>query len=237
MTPFARHVKVTAQAGQGDTLADLLLQAAEANRQAPGCELYIVNRVPGEPDAVCVMELWASEEAMSEALARAEADESSVIGRVRELAASWERLDLQPVGGAGLAEPPRAGWQKAALEEVEDQAPSSGLGDIQEMRPLAGALGLERTGISLQRILPGRRQAFGHSHANAEETYVVLAGSGTLRLGDEEVPLRAREAVRIAPNLTRAVEAGPDGVEYLAVGPRHRGDFAMAPGWWGSHAG
>jgi uncharacterized cupin superfamily protein len=99
------------------------------------------------------------------------------------------------------------------------------------MRSLVAALGLERTGITLQKILPGQRQAFGHSHVNAEEAYIVLAGSGTLRLNDEELPLRAREAVRMAPDLTRAVEAGPDGVEFLAVGPRHQGDFAMVPGW------
>jgi uncharacterized cupin superfamily protein len=124
-----------------------------------------------------------------------------------------------------------------ALDEVEDQAPGAGLGDSQEMRALTAALGLERTGLTLQRILPGRRQAFGHSHANAEETYVVLAGSGTLQRPGEQVPLRAREAVRIAPELTRALEAGPEGLEYLAHGPRRRGDVAMAPGWWGSDPG
>jgi quinol monooxygenase YgiN/uncharacterized cupin superfamily protein len=237
MSPFARHVKARAHPGEGEALAGLLLEAAEATRQAAGCELYLVNRVPSEPDVVWVTELWASESAMSDALERARADGPDLIGRVGELVAEWDRVDLQPAGGVGLAERPRPGWQKVALDEVEDQAPRSGLGDIQQMRPLAAALGLERTGISLQKILPDRQQAFGHSHVNAEEAYVVLAGSGTLRLSDEEVPLRAREAVRVAPGLTRAVEAGPDGLEYLALGPRHQGDFAIAPGWWGGDAG
>jgi uncharacterized cupin superfamily protein/quinol monooxygenase YgiN len=236
MSLVARYAKVSARAGQGDAVAELLLEAADANRQAPGCELYVVNRVTGDPDTIWVTELWASEEAMNDALARAAADGSGLIGRVMELVDGWDRVDLEPAGGAGLAERPRPGWQKVALDEVEDLAPKSGLGEIQQMRSLVAALGLERTGITLQRILPGQRQPFGHAHANAEETYVVLAGSGTLRLPDEEVPLRAREAVRIAPDLTRAVEAGPDGIEYLAVGPRLRGDVAMTPGWWGAGA-
>lgn len=236
MSPFARYAKATARPGQGDALADLLLQAAEATRQAPGSELYIVNRVPGEPDIVWVTELWASEAAMNDALAVAQADQSDLIGQVMELVAAWDRVDLEPVGGVGLAERPRAGWQKVALEEIEDQAAKFGLGDIQQMRQLEAALGLERTGISLQKVLPDQRQAFGHSHVNAEETYIILAGSGTLRLHDGEVALQARDAVRVAPQLTRAFQAGPDGLEYLALGPRHQGDGAMAPGWWGTDA-
>ena len=237
MSLFARYAKATARPGQGDTLADLLLKAAEGTRQAPGCELYMVNRVPGEPDTIWVAELWASEAAMSDALARAQADESGLIGQIMELVAEWDRVDLEPVGGVGPPQRPRSGWQKVALDEVEDQAAGAGLGDIQQMRSLTAVLGLERTGITLQKILPDQRQAFGHTHVNAEETYVVLSGTGTLRLPDEEVPLRAREAIRIAPELTRALEAGPDGLEYLALGPRHKGDGALAPGWWGAAAG
>ncbi len=234
MSRFARYAKATARPGQGDALAELLLQAAEATHQAPGCELYIVNRVPGKPEVIWVTELWASEAAMNGALALARADESGLVGQVMEIVAEWERVDLEPVGGVGLAERPRPGWQKVALEEVEDQAAKFGLGDIQQMRQLEAALGLERTGISLQKVFPDQRQAFGHSHVNAEETYVILAGSGTLRLAEEEVPLQARDAVRVAPELTRAFQAGAEGLEYLALGPRHQGDGAMAPGWWGA---
>jgi quinol monooxygenase YgiN/uncharacterized cupin superfamily protein len=233
---FARHVRATAHPDHGDTLAGLLLHAAETTRQAPGCELYMVSRVPGAPDTVWVTELWTSEAAMNDALTHALAEEPDAIAELMEHVAEWDRVDLEPAGGVGLADPPRPGWQKVALDDVEDQAPQAGLGEVQQMRSLVAALALERTGITLQKILPGQRQAFGHSHVNAEEAYIVLAGSGTLRLNDEELPLRAREAVRMAPDLTRAVEAGPDGVEFLAVGPRHQGDFAMVPGWWGADA-
>jgi hypothetical protein len=34
----------------------------------------------------------------------------------------------------------------------------------------------------------------------------------------------AFDAIRVAPNVIRAFEAGPDGLELLAFGPRHEGD-------------
>ena len=35
-----------------------------------------------------------------------------------------------------------------------------------------------------------------------------------------------------APGVTRAFQAGPDGLELLAFGPRHDGDGDVLPGWW-----
>ena len=150
-----------------------------------------------------------------------------------QIAVDFSRVDLKPIGGLGLDPRPRGGWERVGLDALEDQAAGFGLADIQEMRSPVEPLGLERTGITLQRILPRQRQSFGHVHANAEETYIVLTGSGTVRIEDDELAVAAHDAIRVAPTLTRAFEAGPEGLEYLAVGPRHRGDGDMTPGWWG----
>jgi len=40
------------------------------------------------------------------------------------------------------------------------------------------------------------------------------------------------DAVRVSPAVTRAFEAGPDGLEVLAFGPHHEGDGELIPGWW-----
>jgi len=233
MGHIARYAKATAEPGQGDRLAELLLQAADGVRKAPGCDLYIVNRVPGEPETIWVTELWESQRALDGALEIAKRDGGELMAEVMQIAAEFSRIDLEPIGGIGLDARSRGGWEQVALDEVENQATAFGLGAIQEMRSPVEPLGLERTGITLQRILPHQRQSFGHVHANAEETYIVLAGSGTLRIEDDEVTLAPRHAVRVAPTLTRAFEAGSDGLEYLAVGPRHRGDGDMTPNWWG----
>jgi mannose-6-phosphate isomerase-like protein (cupin superfamily) len=119
------------------------------------------------------------------------------------------------------------------LTDIDDSAPSSGFGEIQEARFAKDALDTELTGFSHHRIKPDRRQPFGHRHEEAEEVYVVLAGSGRVRLDDETVELGALDAVRVAPGVTRAFEAGPDGLELLVFGPRFDGDGEILMGWWG----
>ena len=118
------------------------------------------------------------------------------------------------------------------LEEVEDSAPKFGFGELGEARFAKGALDAQDTGVSLLRLNPGRRQAFGHRHENAEEVYVVLSGSGRVKLDDEIVEVARLDAIRVAPQVTRAFEAGEDGLEVLAVGPRRDGDGELIHGWW-----
>ena len=118
------------------------------------------------------------------------------------------------------------------LTEVDDSAARFGAGDTQAARFATGDLEAERTGVSLHFVKPGRRQAFAHRHDEAEEVYVVLSGSGRVKLDDDVVELRPRDAIRVAPGVMRAFEAGADGLEVLAFGPRHEGDGEIVPGWW-----
>ncbi len=119
------------------------------------------------------------------------------------------------------------------LTDVEDSAAKFGYGELQEARFAKGDLAAEQTGVSLHRIRPGKRQGFAHRHENAEEVYVVIAGSGRVKLDDEIVRIGALDAIRVAPGVTRAFEAGPDGLEVLAVGPRRDDDRGeIIPNWW-----
>jgi mannose-6-phosphate isomerase-like protein (cupin superfamily) len=118
------------------------------------------------------------------------------------------------------------------LTDVKDFAPEFGLGSDQEARFARGALEAEQTGVSLHRLKPNKRQRFGHRHDQAEEIYVVLKGNGRIKLDDEIIQLQPLEAVRIAPHVTRAVEAGRGGIEFLAFGPHREGDGELIPGWW-----
>ena len=118
------------------------------------------------------------------------------------------------------------------LAEVDDSAPKFGYAEVQEARFAKDELDAEQTGVSYQRVKPGKRQAFAHRHERAEEVYVVLGGSGQAKLEDQIVELRALDAIRVAPGVTRAFQAGADGLELLAFGPRHDGDGDVLPGWW-----
>lgn len=232
MSTIGRYVKATAKAGQGELLAERLLQVAEILRRAPGCELYVINRSAGDADVIWVTEAWRSQADLDASLEMEEV--RPLIPEVTGLlAGAMERIDVVPLGGAGLPDEPPAGWTRLHLPEAEDVAAKFGYGEAGEARFPTEELGAGHTGISHQRLRPGKRQAFGHRHDRAEEVYVVLSGGGRMRIDDEEVELRPLDAIRVGPRHARAFEAGPEGLEYLAVGPRVRGDGEILPGWWG----
>lgn len=118
------------------------------------------------------------------------------------------------------------------LTDVEDSAPNFGFGEFQEARFAREKLDAESTGLSHYRIKPDKRQPFGHRHDDAEEVYVVLAGSGRMKLDDDIVDVEALDAIRVAPGVVRAFEAGPEGLEVLVAGPHHAGDGELLHGWW-----
>ena len=79
-------------------------------------------------------------------------------------------------------------------------------------------LGSRDLGVSHWRYAPNLRSPGAHSHREQEEAYVVVAGSGRVRLDDEILDVRQWDVVRVAPAVVRAFEAGPDGLELIAVG-------------------
>jgi mannose-6-phosphate isomerase-like protein (cupin superfamily) len=79
-------------------------------------------------------------------------------------------------------------------------------------------LGSRDLGVSHFRYAPGTRSPGGHSHREQEEAYVVVAGSGRVRLDDEIRDIRQWDVVRVAPAVVRAFESGPEGLDLIAVG-------------------
>lgn len=103
MSRFGLCGIMTAHAGQRDALLGLLLEAAELVAEAPGCDVWIVNRIPNDPDAIWVTEIWRSEADHAASLTGEVVQE--IIGRARPLIAHMgERFILEPVGGKGLPE-------------------------------------------------------------------------------------------------------------------------------------
>ena len=92
----------------------------------------------------------------------------------------------------------------------------------------------DHLGLSLFRYRAGYRGQTGHKHREQEELYVVVGGSGRVKLDDEIVELRPWDAVRVAPSTVRAFESGPDGLELLAIGSDRPegGDGVRIEDWW-----
>jgi mannose-6-phosphate isomerase-like protein (cupin superfamily) len=106
-----------------------------------------------------------------------------------------------------------------------------------EFRLATDALALEHSGLSYQRIPPGYRFPYGHTHAKQEEVYVVVRGSGRMKLDEEIVELREWDAVRVPPGTWRGYEAGPEGLELIVIGAPSLGGVPRADvegrrDWW-----
>jgi len=125
------------------------------------------------------------------------------------------------------------GHTKTNLRSVENQAPKFDMPEEMEARFARSAIEGETLGLSLFTLAPNFRIPFGHKHTDQEEVYVIVRGSARVKVDDEILELGQWDVIRFDDETMRNVEAGPDGVEYLAFGagddPQ---DVEMAPGWW-----
>ena len=125
-----------------------------------------------------------------------------------------------------------AGFTIKNLKEIEDSAGEHAPGI--EGRFARKHLDSEHLGISYFRYDPGVRAPVAHSHREQEEAYIVVNGSGRIRLDDEVHELRQWDVVRVSPQTVRAIEAGQDGLEFIAIGSDRPegGDGIQAPTAW-----
>ena len=118
------------------------------------------------------------------------------------------------------------------LREVEDLAAKHGFGDVQEARFPRDDLEAQSTGLMYLILRPGKRSAFGHRHKEAEEVYIVMNGSGQVKLDAETVDIGPLDAIHVEPGTARGFAAGSDGLEFLAFGPRVSGDAEIIRDFW-----
>jgi mannose-6-phosphate isomerase-like protein (cupin superfamily) len=106
-----------------------------------------------------------------------------------------------------------------------------------EFRAATKALGLDKSALSYQRVPPGYRFPYGHTHNAQEELYVVLRGGGRMKVDDEIFDLEEWDAVRVPPGTWRGYEAGAEGLEILVFGAPNLGedpreDVEGRRDWW-----
>jgi mannose-6-phosphate isomerase-like protein (cupin superfamily) len=102
------------------------------------------------------------------------------------------------------------------LREIDDSV--GGRLDGLEARFSRTAIDSRDLGVSLFSYQPGVRPSTGHRHREQEEAYVVVRGSGRVLLDGEVHDIALWDVVRVAPSVVRAFEAGPEGLEVIAIG-------------------
>jgi mannose-6-phosphate isomerase-like protein (cupin superfamily) len=118
------------------------------------------------------------------------------------------------------------------LQDVENMGADRAPGF--EARFARKHLDSDHLGVSLFHYPASYKTAYGHRHREQEEAYVVVAGSGRMRLDDEVVELNLWDVVRVAPPVVRAFEGGPEGITLIAVGNDRPegGDGEMISDFW-----
>jgi mannose-6-phosphate isomerase-like protein (cupin superfamily) len=124
------------------------------------------------------------------------------------------------------------GHTQVNLTDVGNAAPANGFEDRWEARVARKDLNAEQTGLTHFRLRPGKRSPFMHRHTQAEEIYVILDGAGRVKLDGEILDVRVLDAVRVAPQVARAFEAGPQGLEFIAFGPHYDADGEPVEDAW-----
>jgi uncharacterized cupin superfamily protein len=101
------------------------------------------------------------------------------------------------------------------------------------LAPIAARLGAKRLGARLTVLPPGKRAFPYHCHHANDELFLVLSGTGTLRFGGEEHPLRAGDCVVIPAggpeSAHQIVNTGASELRYLGVSTMSEPDVCEYP--------
>lgn len=95
------------------------------------------------------------------------------------------------------------------------------------MTPRGGKLG-----VNMMRVPPGRTVCPFHTHQLEDEVFYILSGTGTLRYGDELLPLREGDCVScpsgtgVAHQIANTSDAD---LVYLAIGDRNPNEVCTYP--------
>jgi uncharacterized cupin superfamily protein len=105
-------------------------------------------------------------------------------------------------------------------------------GDVAaERRRLGDAVGARRSRLQHMVVEPGALSYPPHCHSAEEELFVVLDGSGSLLLGDDEHSVRAGSVVARPPGtgVAHAFRAGDEPLTLLAYSDRDPNDICFYP--------
>jgi quercetin dioxygenase-like cupin family protein len=114
---------------------------------------------------------------------------------------------------------------------VIDVADLEGEGPGGMVRKVRRALGTRAFGLNYFTLPPGvEGREHDHTGTGHEEVYIVLRGSGVMRVDGDVLDLRPGVFLRVDADSTRMPTAGPEGLEFVTVGAPVSGGYEP-PAW------
>ncbi len=116
-------------------------------------------------------------------------------------------------------------------DELEQQTFEQGRHQIQ-FRQLGAPAGSTQLGGSVIEIAPGKISYPFHYHCANEEALFILAGSGTARIGDQRIAVRAGDwiAFPIGPDTAhQMINDSTEPLRYLAISTAHKCEVVGYP--------
>jgi len=95
---------------------------------------------------------------------------------------------------------------------------------------LAAGSGSKEIGCSWFELPPGRQNFPRHYHFGNEEAFFILSGTGTLRIGEEAIPIGAGDYIACPPGEASAhaiLNTGTEPLSYLGISTAHGTDVVV----------
>ena len=97
---------------------------------------------------------------------------------------------------------------------------------------LAEGTAARKLGASFDTVMPGKRSCPYHFHHAQEEMFIVIEGTGTLRVAGEMLPLRAGDVVFIPPGPDyphQIINSSDAPLKYLSISTRESPEVCEYP--------
>ncbi len=98
---------------------------------------------------------------------------------------------------------------------------------------ISDKIGAKGLGYNLTIVPPGKRACPFHTHHNNEEMFFVIEGTGLLRFGDNEYPLRKHDVIACPPGKKEVahqiINTGIADLKYIALSTKNRTDVCEFP--------
>lgn len=102
-----------------------------------------------------------------------------------------------------------------------------------KMGMIAPLLGAQRLGYNITAVPPGKRAFPFHNHHVNEEMFLILAGTGEVRIGSETYPVNKHDVICCPPGdastAHQIINTGDSELRYLAVSTKESPEIAEYP--------